>query len=118
MDLISTFSSTDLSTASITTSAINVNFRIGFSIGLVFTGSPVGTFKLQASNDQTETASSVASDTWADITGSTVNVTAANTIVWNHADMYSRWVRIVWTKTSGTGTITKATLNDKLNGVY
>lgn len=114
MNLVTFLSSTDLSTASITTSAIGVNHVYGFSIQIVFTGSPVGVFKLQASNDEVEEYASVDANTWDDITGSEISVTTADAITWNHEDVFFRWVRVVWTKTSGTGTITKAIMNEKL----
>lgn len=71
-------------------------YRPGFSIHLVYTGAPVGSLKLQASNDGA---------TWEDVASSTVAVSAASSTLYNLADQYYRLVRVVYTRTSGTGTI-------------
>lgn len=89
-----------------------------YSIQLIFTGAPVGTFKLQASNDpgmpdggQTPQAANVTN--WTDITGSPQAISAAGNIMWNVENAGYTFVRVVYTVTSGTGTLTSARANVK-----
>jgi len=81
----------------------------GYSICLVWAGggSPVGSLKLQASNNAflNNVNNNVNPDaTWVDITGSTYAVSADGTYFWNVADCYYNSVRYVYTRTSGTAT--------------
>lgn len=114
MDILRTFPSTDLSTASIQSDPISIDNLSGFSLCLILSGSPVGSFKLQASNDPVEEPASVSSSSWVDIVGSSYSVSASGPILWNHSAAYFKWLRCIWTKTSGTGAITNATLNVKI----
>lgn len=89
-----------------------------YSIQLVFTGSPVGAFKLQGSDDpgqanggQTPQAKGVTN--WTDITSSSQSVSAAGNIMWDVANAGYNWVRVAYTVTSGTGTLTSARANVK-----
>jgi hypothetical protein len=71
------------------------------SIQAVFTGSsPTGDFKLQGSNDVTMTAASVTN--WSDL-GTAQSVTASGDILFE-VEKKCKWVRLVYTRTSGTGT--------------
>lgn len=87
-----------------------------FSIQAVFTGSPVGTLKLQISNDIVnpistgQQAAEVVN--WTDYTGSSTAVSGAGNFVWNCLESGYRWVRLVYTPASGTGTL-NATLSGK-----
>lgn len=84
------------------------------SIQAVWTGSPVGSFKLQISNDDVPVAvepnkpyaqnpsSNVVN--WTDYTGSTTAVSGAGDFMWNILESGYRWIRVVYTRTSGTGT--------------
>ena len=87
-----------------------------YAIQLVFTGSPVGTFKLQASNDAaTEIeGNSILSvnplANWTDITGSDQAIAAAGNHMWNVSDTGYSFVRVVYTRTSGSGSLTSARL--------
>jgi hypothetical protein len=85
------------------------------SIQLVFSGSsPTGTFKLQAScdpgqpNAQSEAQQYSGVSNWTDISSSSQAVTTSGNVIWNIADPGYQWVRVAWTATSGTGTVTKA----------
>lgn len=89
-----------------------------YSVQLVFTGSPVGTFSLQCSNDpgmpdggQTPQARSVTN--WTVITGSSQAISAAGNIVWNVENAGYNWVRVHYVVTSGTGSLTSARANVK-----
>lgn len=85
-----------------------------YALQLVFTGSPVGTFKLQASNDVGHIDSAGSSmqvsgiTNWTDVTGSAVAVSAAGNVMWNAENVGYTWVRVVWTYTSGSGSLTSA----------
>lgn len=88
-----------------------------YSIQLVFTGAPVGTFKLQASDDYgnpslapTQQYQGVVN--WTDITGSPQPIAAAGNHMWTVANAGYRWVRFVWTGT-GAATLTSARFNVK-----
>ena len=98
--LVGQLPSTDLSTATITSDGYDVSQASGFSISIAVTGSPVGVFKLQGSNSDTGTT------TYDDISGATYSTTTAVNFSWNVSDVFYSFVRLIWTKTSGTGTIT------------
>jgi hypothetical protein len=91
----------------------------GYSICASWSGG-VGVLKLQASNnaqidnvgDLTVAQMADPNAVWVDITGSSVAVNGAGDQFWNVADVYYKWFRVVYTRTSGTGTFT-AYLNVK-----
>lgn len=117
----------NMASASVTSIGIDMNQQVVASISAAFTGSPVGTFKLQISNDivpvaggslntngggnygaagipvGTDPAANVVN--WSDYTGSSQSISAAGNFTWNLLDMGYRWIRLVYTKTSGTGTV-------------
>lgn len=72
----------------------------GFNVQLVFTGSPVGTFSLQASADLTFEIPQIVN--WDIISGSAQEITEAGSHSWRVNDRY-KWVRVVYVRTSGTG---------------
>lgn len=80
-----------------------------FAIQLVFTGTPAGNFKLQASNDvghpqaASEAEREVQVVNWTDITDSAVTISAAGNVMWNVENVGYNWVRVAWTAT-GAGT--------------
>lgn len=91
---------------------------IGFSYQIVFTGTPTGSFKLQASVDPVNPngLNPIAPTNWSDIANSTFTVTAAGNVMWDYDQPNFTWVRAVYTDTSGgtsTATITSSTLNAK-----
>lgn len=90
----------------------------GYAIQVVFTGTPTGTFKLQASCDPIPQArvEVTAPTNWTDIANSSYAVTAAGDYMWNVFDIAYNYVRVVYTDTSsGTSTaiITVSTINVK-----
>lgn len=113
-----TLSSTDMS-GSITGTAIYLGHICNYSIQLVFTGSPSGTFKLQCSNDAGNPNGAVPPSlssgvtNWTDIAGSSQVISAAGDITYQVENAGYAWVRVVYTFTSGTGTITSARVNVK-----
>lgn len=87
---------------------------VNYSIQLVFTGTPGGNFKLQASNDvgHINSAGTVMQESdlinWTDVADSAFTVSAAGDIMWDVQNVGHNWVRVVWTQTSSTGTLTSA----------
>lgn len=78
--------------------AVDIANLIGYSLQAVFTGTPNGTFKLQASCDDLE-----APVNWTDVGSSSVAITAAGSAIWNNDGAHYRWVRLVYTRSSGSG---------------
>lgn len=80
----------------------------GFCAQIVFTGTGLnGTFKLQASNDNLN---------WSDIANTSQAVTAltgTSSALWNIDAAYYNYVRISWTNSSGTGTVTVSKMSVK-----
>jgi hypothetical protein len=87
-----------------------VAYVFGYNIQLIIAGTPVGVVSLQGSSDPVPEANfkvpSFTVANWTDIAGSSQNVTGAGTLDYNMADSYYNWVRVIYTSTSGTGTIT------------
>jgi hypothetical protein len=71
------------------------------SVQSVSTGTGVGTIKIQVSNDS-ETGVPV---NWSDLSGATIAVTAASVLVLPKIEVSYQFIRLVYTKTSGTGTL-------------
>ncbi len=89
------------------------------SIQLVFTGSPTGTFKLQCTNDPGnptlpgKVAQSSGVVNWTDIDDSSQNITEGGNHTWNVTDIGYLWLRVVYTATSGTGSLIDARVTVK-----
>jgi len=90
-----------------------------YAIQLVFTGSPVGTLKLQVSNDPgkpdagSEAQKYADVTNWTDLGNSSQAISASGDHVWTVENAGYTWVRAVYTATSGTGTLTHARANTK-----
>lgn len=97
LDLAYQLASAQSMASSFNSNAFNLDRTPIFAIQAVYTGSPVGTLKLQSSNDGTN---------WDDIAGSTVAVSAAGSQTWNYTGAGFGKVRLVYTATSGTGSLT------------
>jgi hypothetical protein len=96
-------SSSDLSSAN--GSAIVSGYLLQLSAQAVVTGSsPVGTLKVQCSNDSPGIVGGPVN--WSDISGATVSVTGTGSFLIPKIDICYQWIRLVWTKTSGTGAVT------------
>lgn len=80
---------------------------VGYAIQFEITGAPVGTVKLQGSNDPIPDAQFIpaAPVNWTDISGATAAVSAAGSGMFNASGVYYNWVRAVYTFTSGTGAL-------------
>jgi len=99
--------------------AIYLGHIAQYAIQLVFTGAPVGTFKLQCSNDagkpnaESKAEQSASVVNWTDIASSSSAISVAGNITWNAENVGYLWVRVVYTRTSGTGSVTVANANMK-----
>lgn len=80
-----------------------------YSVQLVFTGVPAGSFKLQGSNDvghinsASDTMQSTGVTNWTDLNITSGAIAAAGTYMFNVPDASYSWFRVVWTAT-GAGT--------------
>lgn len=110
--------------ATINSTAIQVYDAFSFSIQIVFTGTPSGTFKLQMSDDVAFSGQpnangsglNAAAVNWTDIANSSFDVAAAGNVAWDYSSPGFNWVRVVYTDTSGassTAIITSSTCNQK-----
>jgi hypothetical protein len=105
--------------------AMPTDRTINFGIQIVFTGTPTGSFKLQASCDpvaapsQVYNANGVVTFTptnWSTVANSTFTVSAAGDVEWDYQNVGFNYVRVVYTDTSGgssTAVITAATMCGK-----
>lgn len=100
------------STNTITSNAIPVDQLWGFAIQAVWTGTPTGTIKLQASSDSPVGDNAIADPSstitnWSDISNSSYSITgAAGNYMWNFSGCGFRFVRVSYTNASGSGTLT------------
>jgi hypothetical protein len=94
--------------ASKTSAAIDASQLIAASVQVIMTGSsPTGTVKVQASNDAPQAGNlPYAPTNWTDVASLTVSVSAATSYLIPKFDCAYRWIRVVYTFTSGTGTVT------------
>jgi hypothetical protein len=99
--------------ATIKGAALDVTSDFGFSFIVRWTGSPVGTLSIQASNYVQLGSEAPPEATFSTDPVATLAVSAAGEKLFNIADPGYRFVRLVWTFTSGTGTFTVAQFNSK-----
>ena len=101
----------------INSQALELLIMYGYSIQVVFTGTPTGTFKLQASSDPVNGVSSGLNTpvNWTDVANSSQSITAAGNYMWNVFDVMYNWVRLVYQDTSG-GTSTAIITVSQFNG--
>lgn len=89
--------------ASFNGAAILVDQVYGFSMHMIYTGTPNGTLKIQCSNDVTTNELLVTN--WSDITGASAAITTAGNTFFNVDQVYFKWIRVTYTRTSGTGAL-------------
>lgn len=96
-------------TTSRTSGATDLVDLTTYAIEVVFTaggGDLVGTLKLQANLNTTSAIDPTPlSTSWVDITGSPQAITASSNHIWDVTRAGYRFVRAVWTYTSGTGNV-------------
>lgn len=111
-------SSTDMA-ADITSDPIWLGHIANYNLQLVFTGAPNGTFKLQISNDlgypdsADEASRYVGLVNWTDMADSSQPISAAGNHSYEVQNAGHRWVRLIYTFASGTGTMTSYRFNVK-----
>jgi hypothetical protein len=101
--------------------ACQLQESVAYSIQIVITGTPTGSFKLQSSDDPVAAATAVFLKSglpinWTDIASSSQAVTAAGSIIWDKSWPGFNWVRAVYTDTSSgssTAIVTISTFNSK-----
>lgn len=87
--------------------AIPTQNIFSMSAQVVASGAPVGVAKVQVSNDEAVSIpNQFAPTNWSDLSGVTVSVSAAGVFLIPKFDVCYNYVRLVYTKTSGTGAIT------------
>lgn len=92
---------------------------VNYNLQLVFTGSPVGSFKLQISNDlgNPQAVEQQNQDfqivNWTDMKDSNQAISAAGNHSYEVQNAGHRWVRLIYTATSGSGTLTSSRFNAK-----
>jgi hypothetical protein len=98
----------DASAATQTSAALDTSYMVAGSVQVVAVGAgtPTGALKIQASNDAGSALSGASPTNWTDITSQTVSVAGAGTYLIPKVDLCYQWIRVVYTKASGTGTIT------------
>ena len=95
-------------TTTISSSAMFVGDTSLYSIQAVWTGTPAGTMKLQASNDPTPAIGTIpyTVSNWSDITYSFLTLTgSAGNYLWSVDNCAYKFVRITYTNTSGSGSL-------------
>ena len=88
---------------------LNVKQAVNVALRVAYSGpTAAGIFKLQGSNDPTDSPVN-----WDDITGTTSTVAGAGSSFWNVSNIGFSWIRWIYVRTSGTGTITEASITAK-----
>lgn len=82
--------------ATYTSSSVQLLNYDNFSVQFSFTDAPVGTLKIQSSNDDS---------TWDDVADASYAVSAAGSVMFNMVEQEYSYFRAVYTRTSGTGTL-------------
>lgn len=104
-----TITAGDMSAASITSAVTNIETHDNIAIQLNFTGTPVGTFAVEVSVDYERDSHGnvIDSGTWVPITLSPAPAAAGadGSILIDLNQLASPWIRVVYTKTSGTGSL-------------
>jgi hypothetical protein len=107
--------------ATINSKAMQLQNMLFYNIQLVYTGTPTGSFKLQASSDNSATMTAAGQfpyvpTNWTDIPSSSQAVTTSGSVMYNVEWAGYNFVRVVYTDTSGgtsTAVITVSTMNAK-----
>lgn len=90
------FSPSSALTASLTSDVCDVRTEVVYSVQASWSGTPTGTLKLQLSNDAT---------TWTDGPSPQTLSGAAGSYLWDTVQTGVGYVRLAYTFTSGTGTL-------------
>jgi len=74
---------------------------IGFSIHLIWSGSPTGTFTIEASNDVLDDSQAQAVQNWSVVGNTSQAISGAGKLMYNLDAQYFRWGRIHYAAGSG-----------------
>ncbi len=95
--------------ASVTSTVTNIQFLDNIGIQLSFTGTPVGTFDVQISADHAQDANGnvTVAGNWISLTLDPVPTASgsADSIYIDINQTSAPWLRVVYTRTSGSGTL-------------
>lgn len=100
----------------LTSAAQQVYNAFSVAIQITITGTPNGSFSLQASCDPFESGVPGYPSNWTPIAGSSQSVAAAGSIMWNIIDPGYNWIQILYTDSSGgtsTAVMSQVTFNSK-----
>lgn len=96
--------------ASITSEPLDIRYQDNISLQFHYTGTPTGTFDIQVSNDynkQDPSGTQNSAGNWVSLGVSMTNPAgAAGDDFYDLNQMSAMWLRVVYTRTSGTGTLT------------
>lgn len=99
-------------TSTITSAPIPLDQIFGFAVQAYWTGTPTGTIYLQASSQSPPTQNQVANGgpdnitLWDTITGSPYSISGTSgSYMWNVNLAFYRYVQLVYTNSSGTGSL-------------
>ena|ERR1700722_4016431 len=100
------------SSGTLTSNIIRISQETGYCVQVYWTGTPTGTFSIQGSNDPGSIQPSGAvvgvTNFTTILNSSTSTGGAAGSLSENIWAAYYRWFQVVYTASSGTGTITSA----------
>lgn len=105
--------------SSFESNAVWLGHVANYNIQLVFTGTPEGVFELQGSNDKGNEDRVLGGwddagvFNWTDIQDSDQAISGAGTHVWDVMQCGYRWVRVIYSRSTSTGTLISATFNAK-----
>lgn len=97
-----------MASATVTSLATDIRYLDNIGLQLNWSGSPVGTFAVQVSADyeQDQFGNVVAAGNWIPLTLSPSPSTAAGSPIYiDLTQLSAPWIRVVYTKTSGSGTL-------------
>lgn len=101
-----TMISAGVATSSYTSNPYYLAGLFRYSIHVKFSDAGLGgTVKLQCSNDPTAGSAPSTAD-WVDVASSSQSIVAGASYMYNIVDAHYNHVRIVWTPSGGTGTLT------------
>lgn len=97
-----------MSQATLTSTPVNIQYLDNIVFQAIFTGSPVGIFSVQSSLTYNQDANGniLNAGTWTALTlNPTPSIAAAGNLLIDMNQLSMPWIRLVYTKTSGTGTL-------------
>lgn len=100
--------------ADVVSTAQNIKDVSSYGIQIATTGTPNGLFKLQVSLDEGSPRGESAVN-WDDLENSQVYVNQAGSHTWNVNEAMYNWVRLIYTRVSGTGALSARFIKKREN---